>query len=172
VILASGATNTVIANGTLTTVAGNLDSSAALPVFLLHQPVLTIGSAATTFNLLGASNATMTYGNTGGTTGLTFNSGTNGETHNLVAAGQFKVVASASPTNDMVFINTNGQAVNTTGASGLQITFLGGTAAGETSAQRIDLTAGGQSGSTWNGYRLVGSTPASGVTENGIRLTQ
>ncbi len=80
------------------------------------------------------------------------------------------VVATTPPTTDMVTITNAGQAVATAGISGLQLTYVGGTGVIESSAQRLDLTAGGSSGSTWNGYRIVGSTAASGVNENAMKI--
>ncbi len=76
------------------------------------------------------------------------------------------------PGSDMMTIdNTGSTGVTTAGVSGLQISYKGGSAAVEASAQRIDLTAGGTSGGTWNGLRIVaGSAAASGVLQTGIKL--
>ena len=134
---------------------------------------LTLDAGTGAINIGTAIAKTITLGNATGATSLVFNSGTNGETHNLVAGGIAKFQASAVPTTDMFQITNAGQAVATGGVSALQINYLGGAGAIEASAVRLDLTSsngGGTSGSTWNGYRIVGFTSASGATENGIKI--
>jgi hypothetical protein len=90
----------------------------------------------------------------------------------LSAGNQVTVTANAAPTVDMVNISNTGQAVTTAGVSGLQINYIGGAAAVESSAARVDLTPGTTSGGTWNGFRVVANTTGavSGVNEYGINL--
>jgi hypothetical protein len=84
--------------------------------------------------------------------------------------GQFQVAATAAPTADMMTISNAGYGVITAGTSALQVNYIGGAAAIESSSIRSDITAGGATGGTWNALRLVGSTAASGVIENGIKI--
>ena len=77
----------------------------------------------------------------------------------------------AAPTTDEVNIS-NTVGVTTAGVNGLSVTYLGGAAAVESAAERIDLSPGTTSGGTWSGVRVVGNAtgPVSGVIENGIKL--
>lgn len=90
----------------------------------------------------------------------------------LSAGNQATFVANAAPTADMVTITNAGQANTTAGVSGLQINYVGGGAAVEASAERIDLTPGTTSGGTWNGIRIVANATGavSGVAVSGIKL--
>jgi hypothetical protein len=133
---------------------------------------LTLDSGTTgAVNIGTSANAkTLTIGNVTGATGIVLNSGTAGVTVNNVAAGQFKVQSSAAPTADMVNITNTGFANVTAGVSALQVTYVGGAAAVEASAARIDLTPGATSSGTWNGLRLVPSAAAAAsVTVNLIK---
>lgn len=89
----------------------------------------------------------------------------------LAAGSGTTITATAPPTVDQVSITNSGQAVATANVNGLNITYVGGTGAIESSAQRIDMTPGGTSGATWNGLRLVSTAGASaGVNFNGLKL--
>ena len=91
---------------------------------------------------------------------------------NQAAGTNLQITATAAPTVDMMAITNAGQAVTTAGVNALSINFTGGAAAVESGAMRIDLTPGGTTGGTWNGYRIVANTtcPATGVTENLVKL--
>jgi len=67
---------------------------------------------------------------------------------------------------------TNTVGVTTALTSALQIDYVGGAAAIESSAVRIDLTPGGTTGGTWNAFRVAANTtgPATGVIENGLNI--
>jgi len=83
----------------------------------------------------------------------------------------FGMNGGVAPTIDMVNIaNTTG--VTTAGVSGLQITYTGGAAAVESSAQRIDLTGGttGGAGAIWNGLRIVQGTITPVTTVQDVKL--
>jgi hypothetical protein len=112
---------------------------------------------------------TITIGNVTGATGIVLNSGTAGVTLNTVASGQVKVQASAAPTTDIVQITNTGFGTITAGTSALQVTYVGGAAAIEASAVRIDMTPGGTTGGTWNAIRMVGTSLATGVVGNLIK---
>jgi hypothetical protein len=91
---------------------------------------------------------------------------------NVGGASQMKVTAGAVPTADMVNISNAGQGVTTAGVNGLAINYVGGAAAVEGGAQRIDYAPGGTTGGTWNGLRIVANTTgaATGVASNGVKL--
>jgi len=83
----------------------------------------------------------------------------------------FGMNTGVAPTVDMVNIaNTTG--ITTAGVSGLQITYTGGAAAVESSAQRIDLTGGttGGAGAIWNGLRIVQGTITPVTTVQDVKL--
>ena len=84
--------------------------------------------------------------------------------------GNMYIAATTAPVSDMVTISNLGYGTNTTGVSALQVTYVGGTTNIEASSQRVDITPGSASGSTWNALRIVGSTTASGVNMNGIKF--
>jgi hypothetical protein len=94
-------------------------------------------------------------------------------TVNLAAGSQSKFIATAAPTADLVTIDNTSQTVATGGVNGLQITYVGGSGAIESSAAQIDFTPGASSGSTWSGLRITADATgaATGVTQNGLKLT-
>jgi hypothetical protein len=85
---------------------------------------------------------------------------------------QFTVNSIATLSNDQVTITNANNPVTASGISNLQMTFVGGAAAVESSAERIDITPGTTSGGTWNGKRVVAAAtgPLSGVTLNLVKL--
>jgi hypothetical protein len=134
---------------------------------------LTIDSTTTgAINIGTNANAkTITLGNVTGATGLVVNTGTGGTTFNTLAAGFVKHAATVAPTVDMFQITNVGFPVVTAGVSSAQITFVGGSAAVEASANRVDITPGTLTGGTWNAYRVVSAAAATtGVTLNGIKF--
>lgn len=79
--------------------------------------------------------------------------------------------STVAPTVDQLTISNVGFPAVTAGVSSLQINYVGGAAAVEASASRIDLTPGTTTGGTWNGFRTVVDTDATtGVTLNGLKL--
>lgn len=113
----------------------------------------------------------ITIGNTTGATGVTVNTGTNGVIFNQVAAGIFKVQASAAPTTDIVQITNTGYGTTTAGVNGLSVTYVGGAAAVEASAIRVDITPGGTTGGIWNTLKVASTAAAaSGVTMNVLKV--
>lgn len=92
-------------------------------------------------------------------------------TVNTNATSYFKQAATAAPTVDMFQIDNTGFAITTAGVSALQVNYIGGAAAVEASAARIDVTPGTTSGGTWNGLRIFPSAaPVSGVTYNALKF--
>jgi hypothetical protein len=103
----------------------------------------------------------------------TFNaSGGNDFTLNVGSSSQLLIIATSSPTIDMAVFSNAGQAVNTAGASAIQVTYVGGTTSSiEASAQRIDLTPGSGTNSIWNGLRITGTTTAtSSEIQNALKI--
>ena len=133
--------------------------------------IITIDSVTGAINIGTSSNAkTITVGNATGATSLILNAGTGGVISNVPISGFFKVQASAAPTTDMVQITNTGFANVTAGVNSLAVTYVGGAAAVEASAMRIDLTPGATSGGIWSGLRLAQlATTATGVTVNVIK---
>lgn len=88
------------------------------------------------------------------------------------ASKGISIAAGAVPTADLLNITNAGQAVTTAGVNDLSLNYVGGAAAVEAEAGRIDLQPGTTSGGTWNGLRFVANAtgPATGVTETGIKL--
>lgn len=133
-----------------------------------------VGSSATAFTVQGPSSAVYLTVDTTATDRVSIGSASNGVnlTHYLSAGNQAQFVANAAPTADMVSITNAGQAVTTAGVSGLQINYVGGNAAVESSAARVDLTPGATAGGVWNGLRIIANATGAvaGVTENGIKL--
>jgi len=118
-----------------------------------------------------ANAKTITIGNTTGASGVVVNSGTAGVTFNQIATSVFKVAATAAPTTDMVQFTNAGFANVTAGVNAVNITYVGGAAAVESSAQRIDITPGTTSGGIWSALRVVPTTvPVTGVTLNGVKF--
>ena len=96
---------------------------------------------------------------------------TGSSSFNTNATGFVKHAATAVPTVDMLQITNIGFPIVTAGISALQINYIGGAAAVESSASRIDLTPGTTTGGTWNGYRTIVTTDATtGVTLNGTKF--
>ncbi len=85
---------------------------------------------------------------------------------------QLSVNTTAALTNDQVTITNVNNPVTTAGVSNLQLSYFGGAMGIESSAERIDLTAGTSTGGTWNGLRITGAAtgPLAGVVENSIKL--
>ena len=156
--------------GNLTSV-GNITGTAGIAIATTTTGVLDLDSGTTgAINIGTNANAkTLTLGNVTGATGIVLNSGTAGVSVNTVASGQFKVQASAAPIADMVNITNTGFGTVTAGKSALQVTYVGGAAAIEASAARIDIAPGGTTGGTWSALRLVPTAAASGVTVNLIK---
>jgi hypothetical protein len=76
-----------------------------------------------------------------------------------------------TPAQDLVNISNVGYPATTAGLNNLSITYVGGAAAVEASAGRIDITPGTTTAGTWNAWRAVAATGAfSGVTYNGLKL--
>ena len=118
-----------------------------------------------------ANAKTITVGNATGASGIVLNSGSTGVVANTVASGFFKVAAAGAPTVDMVQITNIGQATVTAGVSALQVNYVGGAAAVEASASRIDITPGGTTGGVWNGLRVLPTAAAAtGVTYNALKF--
>ena len=140
-----------------------------------------IGSGSNTITL-GSSTVTGTiipYGNVGigntpsGTYKLevTGNIYSTGATFNTNATGFVRQAATVAPTVDMLQITNAGFPIVTAGTSALQINYIGGAAAVESSASRLDLTPGTTTGGIWNGFRSVITTDATtGVTINGVKM--
>jgi hypothetical protein len=90
---------------------------------------------------------------------------------NVAAANSVSLLASAAKTADMLVLSTNGNPVTAAGVSALQITYVGGAAAVEASAARIDMTPGATTGGIWNGWRFVGTAAATtGVAMNALKV--
>lgn len=120
---------------------------------------------------INANAKTITVGNVTGATGLVVNSGTAGATFNQVASGIFKVAKTAAPTADIVQITNTGFANVTAGVNALNVTYVGGAAAVEACAQRIDLTPGTTTGGIWSALRVVPSAAATtGVSQHGVKF--
>lgn len=98
--------------------------------------------------------------------------GTSDVVINQAAGVNTQIIATAVPTVDQFSITNAGQPVVTAGISGLQINYVGGAAAVESSGARVDLTPGTTSGGTWNGFRVVADATGavSGVNEYGVNL--
>ncbi len=91
---------------------------------------------------------------------------------NEAAGTNMQLAASAVPTVDMLDISNIGQGVTASGISALEVNYIGGAAAIESSAIRVDLTPGGTTGGTWNAFRVAANSTGavSGVTETGLNL--
>jgi hypothetical protein len=158
--------------GNLTSV-GDITGTSTLGLYSTTTSALNIDSGTTgAINIGTNANAkTITLGNVTGATSFVVNSGTSGVTFNQVAAGIFKVQASAAPTTDMVQITNAGQAIATAGVNSLEVTFVGGAAAVEAGAIRTGFTPGTTTGGTWNGFRIVPTAAANtGVIMNGMKF--
>lgn len=90
---------------------------------------------------------------------------------NTNATGFVKQAATAVPIVDMLQITNVGFPIVTAGVSAQQINYIGGAAAVESSASRLDLTPGTLTGGIWNGYRTIVTTDATtGVVLNGTKF--
>lgn len=119
----------------------------------------------------GANAKTITIGNTTGATGLVINSGSAGVIFNQTAAGIFKIAATAIPTTDMVQFTNAGYGVTTAEVNALNVTYVGGAAAVEAGAMRIDITPGTTASGIWNALRIVPTAPAAtSVVQNGLKF--
>jgi hypothetical protein len=137
---------------------------------------ITVDSGTTGAIGIGNTNAnakTITIGNVTGATQIVLNTGSGGVLVNQVAGSSLAVTSNAVvPTVDQVSIdNTGSTGVTAAGVSGLQVSYKGGAAAVESSAERIDLQPGGTTGGTWNALHIVQNVtgPATGVTSNGTK---
>ena len=96
---------------------------------------------------------------------------TNTLTVNTNATSFVKQSATVAPTVDMMQITNTGFPIVTAGISALQVNYIGGAAAVESSASRIDITPGTTTGGTWNGFRVVPTaTATTGVTYNAMKF--
>jgi hypothetical protein len=101
----------------------------------------------------------------GGTTATIFTA------RNSNAAISNLFTSTIAPTTDQVIISNSGFPAVTAGVSNLQMYYVGGSAAIEASAARIDLTPGTTPGGTWNGFRtVVGTDATTSVILNGIKM--
>jgi hypothetical protein len=90
---------------------------------------------------------------------------------NIATAGKLTITAATPPTTDIVTVTNAGQPIVTAGVSAFQVAYVGGSAAVEASASRVDLTPGGTSGGTWNAFRVSATAGANpGVALNGIKF--
>ena len=155
-----------IANGTNGTILLAADSG-ALALSLS-------GTAATVSNTAGALGITAAAGlniASSANNNIALNPNGTGDVVITQAAGSgAQITASAAPTVDMLDITNAGFGSTTAGVSGLQITYVGGAAAVESSGQRIDLTGGTTAGGTWNGLRVTQGTITAGTTVQDIKL--
>ena len=158
-----------IQNGVSQQASSNFNISGAGVVGTsLTTPTLQ-SAAATALTITG--NAASTWSTTAGN--LTLQAGSTGDiVINTDADSNLQITATAVPAIDQVAITNAGQAVTTSGVNNLSINFVGGAAAVEAGAQRIDVTPGGTTGGTWNGLRVVQAAtgPATGVTTNATKL--
>jgi hypothetical protein len=154
----STGTGTVAQAPTLTSSTGSGN------VVLATSPTLVTPALGTPSALVGTNiTGTATAFNINGTVGAT--------TPTTGAFTRTAVAATAAPTVDITTISNVGFPNVTAGVSALQVNYIGGAAAVEASATRIDLTPGTTTGGTWNGYRTVVTTDATtGVTLNGTKF--
>lgn len=179
---------TFTANAILT---GNTTSAFQVPGPTLTSTTMTFGGAGTinstttsaltldststgAINIGNNANAkTITIGNATGATGVVVNSGTAGVTFNQVAAGIFKIAASAAPTTDMVQITNTGKINVTADINAMQVDYFAAlTSTAEASATRINITNTSITNTTkTNALRIyaTGSATANVVT-NGLKL--
>jgi hypothetical protein len=106
-----------------------------------------------------------------GTASININGTVGATTPTTGAFTRNTIAATAAPTVDITTISNVGFPNVTAGVSALQVNYIGGAAAVEASATRIDLTPGTTTGGIWNGYRTVVTTDATtGVTLNGTKF--
>ena len=119
---------------------------------------------------IGTLNANVLKLATNNTTFLTSYANT-GTVLNTSAIGYLKVQPTAAPTVDMMQITNAGFPITTAGTSAIQIDYYGGAAAIESSASRVNMSAGNTSGGIWNAFRIAPNWAAqSGVVQNGIKF--
>jgi hypothetical protein len=145
------------------------------------------GTAAATLNLFtgataAATTKTLNIGTgaaASSTTNITMGSANGGTltvnspntTFNQPATGVFKVQATAAPTTDMFQITNTGFGIATAGTNLLNLTFIGGAAAIESSAARIDITPSTTAASTWSAIRVAPTAAAAtSVTQHGVKF--
>jgi fibronectin-binding autotransporter adhesin len=181
------ALNSGTAGGTVTTNAGTIQRTAAGTTTIdLNDSGTTIlkifnsGTGVANLNLFGGDltttgSNTVRLTNAGGLTNITSYSQISGSSAfaQTAAADHFTITNNqAAPTNDILNI-TNSVGITSAGKNALSINYVGGAAAVESAAQRIDLQPGTTSGGVWSGLRIVQNTtagPVTGVTANGIKL--
>lgn len=96
---------------------------------------------------------------------------TGSTTFNTSATGFVKQASVIAPTADMFQVTNVGFPNITAGVSAMQINYVGGPAAIEASASRVDITPGTTTGGIWNGFRVVPTTSAaSGVVYNAMKF--
>ncbi len=117
----------------------------------------------TTTGTIGTATSTTFTGGLATFTGLTLNQG---------ASTTSSILSTAAPLVDMLKISNSTFPNVTAGVSGLQITYNGGAAAVEASAERIDLTGGttAGAGAVWNGLRIVQGTITTGTSVQDVKL--
>ena len=127
---------------------------------------VSIPTANGNINLTAVGNSTLVVTGTGANvTGYANISG------NITTRGTTTFTAVAAPTADMVTITNAGQPVVTAGVSGLQVTYVAGNAAIESSAARFDISPGGNASATWNGLRVVATGAAvAGESLNAVKV--
>ena len=88
-----------------------------------------------------------------------------------IVAPDASFIATTILTHDMVTIDNTGYPVTTAGVNALNVTYIGGSAAVESEAIRVDMTPGTTSGGIWNSFRVVSTNAAAaGVVMNGIKF--
>ena len=143
-----------------TTGTANYGLNVISPTGATHNSSLVIGTPVTTAGSWALYSADTNKSYFAGSVGI----GTS------TPIGQLQVAATVAPTADMMTISNVGFGVATAGVSALEVNYVGGANAIEASSIRSDIAVGATSGSTWNAIRLVGSTAASGVTENALKI--
>ena len=153
---------------TTTAVTFNIGNTAATVQTLNLGTAATANATTKTINL-------GTGGVSGSTTNLTVGSSTGGAntnvTFNQSATSLFKVQAVQAPTTDMFQITNTGFANITAGVNAFNVQYIGGAAAVEASAARIDITPGTLTGGTWSALRVTPTAgAATGVIQNGVKF--
>ncbi len=142
------------------------DSSTTNPSIFINKT----GATARVLDLQRAAATVFAVNNDGGQV-ISPNTGAD-ITTTLGAGSQVLFNASAAPTADLLSISNTGQAITTAGANALSINFVGGAAAVESEAIRVDLTPGTTAAGTWSGLRIVAAATGAvaNVTEYGVKL--
>ena len=121
----------------------------------------------------GADSQIFTFPSTSGTIALlnAANTYTNTNVFNTNATQYTQHAATVAPTVDMVQITNLGFPIVTAGVSGIQVNYVGGAAAVEASASRVDITPGTTTGGIWNGLRVFPTLASTtGVTYNALKF--